>query len=370
MSRFVRDLFVGNWRNKGVALFFALTIWFVAYQSELRDEDAAIVVTLRARQPEQMIILAEQLNSDSGRVSFAGTLNVKVRGTRKQIDAFRDSIRARVPVLIDAPLQERKEDETPGGKGTVRSLRYTFQIENLSIDDPAVEIVSFEPSFVDLVFDERAEMRLPVSAVYSVREGWEKDFELIEPQSVQVSGPRSKLEDIALIAEAPAVISRERFEKLVPIQIRAKTGDESAVRAVFSFLQESEVKLTVQLKIKQDRLSAEALPVRFVLPALEYPMRIVFDEASVPVHFLGPEAEIQRLRERIARDPGFYVAVEVPAFSLSPEREQLFTFTEDKLLIPGFTRDIQRLQHEKRQGKGAWQCTIIPVRPDREKEKE
>ena len=87
---------------------------------------------------------------------------------------------------------------------------------------------------------------------------------------------------------------------------------------------------------------------------------IQFDEESVKVRFQGPVPEIRRLREKV-RDPDFALGVRIPAPLVDGERT--ITFTEDSLLLYGFSDRIEILQHPERQaqGKGAWTYNLIPM---------
>src|SRR5262245_5265233 len=85
----VRENFFGNWRNKGVALFFAIIIWFVAYQSETQSEAIPVRLVLVARPEGQVIIRQECFDSRQELVPFDRTVVLSVTGPRKQIEKLR-----------------------------------------------------------------------------------------------------------------------------------------------------------------------------------------------------------------------------------------------------------------------------------------
>ena len=124
----------------------------------------------------------------------------------------------------------------------------------------------------------------------------------------------------------------------------------------------SQVRFSVRLRYKSEAFDAEGVRVRFLVPAAKFPFRIQFDEESIKVRFQGPVQEIRRLKERV-KDPDFSLAVAVPP--LGAEGEQTIPFTEDNLLLYGFSERVQILQHPHRQaqGKGAWAYGLYPTAP-------
>src|SRR2546426_1552021 len=101
----IRKLIFGNWRNKGVALFFAATIWFVAYQSETQSDAIPVRVVLIPR-PEGKVIIRQECQDAQGQlIPFNRSVVLSVTGPRKQIEKLRGdgSIRdVRFPVEAGA----------------------------------------------------------------------------------------------------------------------------------------------------------------------------------------------------------------------------------------------------------------------------
>ncbi|MBI4583939.1 MAG: hypothetical protein HY717_07945 [Planctomycetes bacterium] len=353
----VKEVLLGNWRNKGVALFFAGTIWYVAYQSELRTEDIHVNVDLAPQQENKVIISRESARGDGQPVKFTGDMVLKVQGTRKQIESLPKAPLARILVKIDAG----------SGIGSQRK-RYFFSTKDFSLPDPhLVGILSFSPEYVEVVFDDQAELESKVVTAIPVPSGFEKEMEVVEPAAVKAAGPRSILEKIQWVAEVGNFdASSRRFEGEVPLSPRfPESIDESVVRSTVK-LPVDKVKLTFQLRYKLDAVADEAVRVRFIVPPVKYPFQVKFEENTVPIVFKGPEREIQLLKEKI-KEPDFFLGVKVPEAELSAKQEHTFTFTEDQLILFGFSREIQKLQHEKRKGLVAWSYTIVPVRASEEK---
>ena len=59
--RWLRAFFLSNWRNKGVALFFAITIWIVAYYSEEQEFSTDVRVSLKSAEDDAYIITSLKL---------------------------------------------------------------------------------------------------------------------------------------------------------------------------------------------------------------------------------------------------------------------------------------------------------------------
>ena len=53
--RWLRAVFFGNWRNKGVALFFAVIIWYVAYQSEKKEYRPLVRAVISSADPGYVV---------------------------------------------------------------------------------------------------------------------------------------------------------------------------------------------------------------------------------------------------------------------------------------------------------------------------
>ena len=350
MLRWIRGLLFSNWRNKGVALFFAATIWFVAYQSELGTTDRQIGVKLVPRQLESVIVRVEEGQAERDRKRFSGLVRLKISGSRKQIETARPMLEPAIVVEVDAPVGASGEP-TP----------YEFDVKDMKLPRRfPVEILNFEPKAVSITFDERVEGDFEVDAAPANREGWETSS-TVDPEVVRVSGPKSILDEIFLVASPRTTITSAGFNGRVPIQIRHEDLEPAELREMVTFLDASSVDLSITMKPRTSELPTR-VKLKFLVPPLGHAYKIQIEDdadGTIPVRFVGPEREIHRLQERIEEDPNFFVAVEVPEFD--PSRERPFTFTEEKLLLPGFSDAIEKRPHESRAAKGPWQCTIIPV---------
>ena len=111
--KYIRDLFLGNWRNKGVSLFFALAIWVVAFQSEKQELAAEIRIAFAPQDADKYIVTsvsAAPRADDSrrervlGARPFDGLVRVEVSGPRKRIDELRQELAlGRDPIELKVP---------------------------------------------------------------------------------------------------------------------------------------------------------------------------------------------------------------------------------------------------------------------------
>ncbi len=347
----IREILFGNWRNKGVALFFAVTIWLVAYQSETQRDTLRVHVATTAREKEQVIIHLEAIDEQGRTVAFDGNVSLSVIGPRKQIENLRgDGTPNEVPFEIDAG---------PEPQSGPRTVELTGDI--FPFIPKAVEVTSISPSAILVTFERAVEMNVEVEAIFPWRpEGMEVASTKIDPPKVKLRGPKSVLEEIKVIAEV-WLSSGEHFEETVPLIKRYPDGLKDLVERTVSFVDSPQVKLTALLRYENESFDADNVRLRFLVPATEFPLRIQFDEELIKVKFQGPVSEINRLKERV-RDPQFYLGVPVP-LPKDAKGEKIVPFTEDDLCLYGFSDQVRILQHSRRQeeGKVGWSYTVIPI---------
>ena len=53
----IKNFFLANWRTKAAALFFSVSIWFVAYQSEAQRSTLKYRVRFESSEPGKMAIV-------------------------------------------------------------------------------------------------------------------------------------------------------------------------------------------------------------------------------------------------------------------------------------------------------------------------
>jgi hypothetical protein len=362
----IREILFGNWRNKGVALFFAITIWVVAYQAETQEDKLRIRLIPAERREEQVIIRQECEGLAPKQVPFDGIVVLTVSGPRRQIEKLRAFENREVRFPVEAPIE-----------GLPGQHRVTLTEGTFSFIPSSVKIVSILPGSILLTFDAAEDREFPVEPVLrGIPEGMEVETPKIEPPAVKVHGPRSYLDVLRVTVEV-GLGATEKFEDTLPLSRKLpETVDRTVADRIVRFLGPSQARVTTRLRYKNDIFDAEGVRLRFLIPA-GFPFRIGFDEETVKVRFQGPVGEIRRLREKV-KDPDFALAVQVqpPAPGRPVPRgterdagaadgEQTLHFTEDVLLLYGFSDRVQILQHPQRrdQGKGFWTYALIPGAP-------
>ncbi|MBI4604283.1 MAG: hypothetical protein HY721_20175 [Planctomycetes bacterium] len=352
--RWLHELILGNWRNKGVALFFAVTIWYAAYQSEKQSFSDTFRVDVRpAARGQNMVITGVQtLDSRTGdRVEFDGRARMSFSGPRKQIDKLRDE--KPVGFLLQVPREKE-----------VVVLRQ----EDFGFPKEGVEIVQFSPESLRVNQEEAVTQtvknlveRLQVS---NVKDGFEVASKDVSPASVQVTGPKSVVDRIVVSLHVPMDRERERFDGKVDVTLACPDEASADLVKRTVMVKPTEVRVVVALQASTDVLPVDAVKLTFRVPPLKAPVKLVLDDIvgdTIPVEFHGRKDEIGRLRDRLRDQPGFSLGVRVPSFDW--EQGGQFTFTEDALELHGFP-GVQIRQHESRRKdkKTAWSYTVVPVK--------
>ena len=356
----LRELFLGNWRNKGVALFFAVTIWYVAYQSEKQEYPMVVRVELVSAEPESTIITSIRTTDPqaNGYQEFDGRVHLELSGPRKQIKKIQDEPPAATRVL---PLSKDKSV-------------YTFHQENFGFPRDGVEVISIVPDSLQISQEEVVKAVVKNMAervtLSQIKEGYEVASKEVVPDFVEISGTKSIVSSIEVTANVTLDYNQERFDGKVDI-LRSHPGDlaPDLVKRTVK-LRPSQAHVTVTLRASTDVFPAEAVRVTFRFPPVKIPVKILLDDIvgdSIPVEFYGRKDEISRLREKLREQPSFSLGVRVPAFDR--ELGAQFTFTEDSLELYGFP-GVQIRQHESRRKdkKTAWSYTIVPVKEGEKKE--
>jgi hypothetical protein len=362
--RWLRTFFFGNWRNKGVALFFAVTIWIVAYYSEEQEFSTSVTVSLRAAEQDAQIItrltVLDQQTSEPN--DFKGNVRLVFSGPRKQVDEIRDN-----PPLWGKTLRVAREQDS-----------YTFNQEDFGFPRDGVEIVSFTPGSVRIT--QEALQTRPVTNVTrlvlptSRRDGFDAVSVQLEAEKVEVRGPVSivgKTEDDAGISLSLPVDMeyRRRYKGFVKFQIRPRSNSmypegppNELIERTVSVIP-SGVLLAVNTQATEIPFTADGVRITFGIPPVEEPIRFSDDTADeISVEFYGHKDEIELLKKRY-RDAGFSLVVPVPDFD--PTEGRPHTFTEDDLLLDGYP-GVKIRQHPLRikERRGAWTYTIVPGKED------
>ncbi len=347
----LRQLTFGNWRNKGVALFFAVTIWFVAFRTEMQSDVAGATLALIPKEKDQVIILQEHADRLGKPVLFDRQVQLEVSGPRRQIEKLKNLT---TPRGVQLPVEV----------GTQKARRRQVVVlpkEAFTFLPPGVALNKVTPDQITLTVDAVEEKEFPVEMIFQrIPEGMEADAPKADPATVKLHGPGSVLSEIRVVAEAWVSGVMDRHEETVALQLRhPETLDRAFIDAV-KFAGPARAKVSARFHYKRDAFDADQIAVRFLIPSAKFPYRVRFEEENIAVRFQGPLAEIRGLREKV-RSSDFFLGVLVPP--QAGEAELTASFTEDGLLLYGFSERVQILQHPSRQaqGKGAWTYHLIPI---------
>lgn len=351
----LRRVFLGKWRIKGVALFFAVTIWYVAYHAEKQEYATMVRVEIGPSPADKDTIIITSIRAGDPQTGAVQDFDNRVRlvfsGPRKQIERLR----------VDPP--STFVIEAPRGKEL-----YTLEQADFGFPRDGVEITQFNPAVFRITQDEvmtTTVMNMAEKVTVShLKEGYEVASKEVIPSSVQITGPRSIVENVSASANVSMEYSRERFDGKVDVVRTHPDGVPADLLRRTVKVKPPEVRVSVVLKASADLLPVDAVRVSFRIPPVKIPVRIVLDDIvgdTIPVEFHGRKDEIGRLRDRLRDQPGFSLGVRVPVFDR--ETGGQFTFTEDSLELYGFP-GVQIRQHEIRRSekKTAWSYTVTPVK--------
>ncbi len=350
--RAMTEFIVGNWRNKVVALFFAVLIWMAAYRSEKQEYSHVFRVELKPIQPNMLVTAVRHRSQQSdGMVDFDGRVRLVFSGPRKQIDKIRD-----VPPAL--PAVELAPD------------RDTHQLTQTELGFPreGVEIVQILPDTLRVIQEESVTLKLESLSerltISGIPDGFEVASREVKPNAVQVTGPKSIVGSLGVRLSAAMELDREVFKDRVDIELTYPEGLSIEVARRTVRVSPTEADVTVTLRAIADVLPVDAMRISFRVPPLKTPIKIVVDDIvgeTIPVEFYGRKPEIARLRERLGDALGYSLGVRVPPF----DREEggQFTFTEDELELHGFP-GVQIRQHEsrRREKKAGWSYSVVPVK--------
>jgi len=360
-----------NWRNKIVALFFAVSIWFVAFQSEKRTYPSTVTMKLEPLRPDETVIVSTTAEDEfGGEEPFKGEIELTFSGPRKEIDFLRERLKRNYAKEIE-PEQERyhftEEDFNFPAKG----------VSIIKIQPPSVKIQQ-EPVEEVLVQDLKDKVELvPSEPNYRVI------IEVVKPetQSIRLRVPRSLNNEILSVrVKVPWPYGKERIEHLYGLNVVSSNSDlhqrtvriwdDETLRWV-SPANASKVHVIVEIKEKDDTFEHE-VKLTFQVPQMETPFTVSLNDVpgdTIPVKFRGPSKQIALLRHTLREQPGLSLVVPLRR-PFDPETGGESTFTEDSLILPerGFP-DVRFEQHESRKQalKTAWSYTIT-VLPEKDGE--
>jgi|ETNmetMinimDraft_18_1059904.scaffolds.fasta_scaffold00062_4 hypothetical protein len=348
----LKNLFLANWRTKAIALFFSVSIWFVAYQSEAQRSTLKYRVRFEPREPGKMAIVGFRRPGQT--VSLfppSGELEVEVtiEGPREQVDEIRAGSSVNKFVI-----QVEKDDST-----------HEFKQDDFGFPRDGVSASNFQPKrflIEQSVIEERT-----ISALKSIVEVPNKksddkvNVEVDGPEGgLRIRGPVSVLDEVGVKVTVPMNF-QGRADGLFDLRIQPDTEKVKQTVQIFKnfdlgpgvsaewvwFTDPVRIHVSAVLEERLDMFSVDRARLLFQLPLLQAPCRVTLKDVplgteTIPVAFEGSRKQVQQIRDL----PEITLIVPPPA-EFDAEKGGTFNFIESDLKVKGFP-GVNVLQHESR----------------------
>ena len=353
----LKNLLTENWRSKLIALFFAISIWFVAYQSEAKRATLKYRVRFKPREPDKTAIVGFRRPGQN--MSFlppSGECEVEItiEGPREQVDQSRragDGKLFVISVQKDAESHEFKQADFgfPADGVSIRSFRpERLRIEMNDIEERTIADL---PGIVE-VPNKRAEDKLSI--------------EVAGPAAgLRIRGPVPVLDEVVLRVTVPMNFQgrvdglfdlrvhpdNEKVKQTVQVWKDFDLKPDETPRWVW-FTDPVRIHVSAVIEESSDTFSVERARLLFQLPLIQVACKVSLKDvplgtATIPVAFDGPRKAIQQLREL----PEITLIVPAPA-EFDAEKGGTFNFIEADLKVKDFP-GVSVLQHESRKAQQA-----------------
>ena len=361
----LKNLVTENWRSKLIALFFAISIWFVAYQSEAKRATLKYRVRFKPREPDKTAIVGFRRPGQN--MSFlppSGECEVEItiEGPREQVDQIRGAGDGRLFVI-----SVQKDDES-----------HEFKQADFGFPDDGVSIRSFRPERLRIEQDDIEERTITdLPGIVEVPNKKPEDKLSIEVDGLaaglRIRGPVSVLDEgVALRVTVPMNFrgrvaglfdlrvhpDNEKVKQTVQVWKDFDLKPDETPRWVW-FTDPVRIHVSAVIEESSDAFAVERARLLFQLPLAQVACKVSLKDvplgtATIPVAFEGPRKAIQQLREL----PEITLVVPAPA-EFDAEKGGTFNFIEADLKVKGFP-DVSVLQHEirKEQQAAFWSYEI------------
>lgn len=351
-----RELLLGNWRNKGVALFFAVTIWFVVFQAEKQEWPGSSSVFFLPADPQATIITRAEVQEPETKnwIPFQRTVALSFSGPRKQIENLKQEVHlvphsARIKIARDVEV-------------------YTFRPEDFGYPRDGIELLKITPAAVRVLQEDAHEEVVgnleQFLSVAEMREGFELKVRRVEPNELRIRAPESIWSSVHPTIEIPLGYNQRRFVGEVAVNVIYSEGVGSEHRDNVT-LNPKQVKVEIDLEPSWEVLAVKEVPITFRIAPPSVPIKIVVQDLSggtIPLEFHGPRDEVSNLEAKLRR-PGFSVSVPVQSdLDLAVGTSLVQTFSEDSLELLGFP-GVQMRPHKDRP-KTPWVYRIVAVKEE------
>ena len=229
---FAHRWLIGNLRNKGTSLIFAILIWVYAFSNTKEIEEASVRVAIVSGSPEQVVLTTSTEDGDP----FTGDVLISLEGPRS---------------LLRIALDELSEGQFVVEESGLVLLDAREGYPSLP---PGVDVVKAIPRYVDVELDLRETREIvikPNGLIVTPSRRFRPptlDEYRFEPASVEVQGPASMLDNVGVRFNdvrveghdtenwsviLPLLISGERHRELSfvggPVQVQARVTLRSSL---------------------------------------------------------------------------------------------------------------------------------------------
>ncbi|MBN1417286.1 MAG: hypothetical protein JXP34_00835 [Planctomycetes bacterium] len=218
MGSFWKGVFFGNLRNKGIAFFFAVVIWFFAYQNQLEEIEG---VTARYRieissptkgEPQWTVVRTWTVGRDGLPQPFDGKVLLNLTGPRTDVLEYYRGVPGKE---IDGV---RKIEIEPAASAEEDTRTITVVVEPKDFGLPKWEAVSIDPKRI-VPAEIRVEVNrirvreVPIQAPAPPFQGlphtyWQRDDArpiVFDPATVKIKGPAKAILEVPVRVEAPDI---------------------------------------------------------------------------------------------------------------------------------------------------------------------
>ena len=366
-----KNLFLANWRTKAIALFFSISIWFVAYQSEAKRFTLKYRVRFKPQDPAKMAIVG--FRKPGQNLSFlppSGELDVEatIEGPREKVDLLMADVGRKFVIAVE------KDDST-----------HEFNADDFQFPRDGVSISNFQPK--RLTIDQSPIEERTVSATVEVSNKKPEDnvsTEVSTPETgLQIRGPVAVLDEVVVKVTVPMNF-QGRVDGLFDLKVQPDTEKVRQTVQILknfglrpgeaaewvSFNEPVRIHVSAVIEESSDRFSVERARLLFQLPLLKVPCKVSLKDVplgteTIPVAFEGSRKQIQQLRDL----PEITLIVPSPA-EFDAEKGGTFNFIESDLKVRGLP-GVSVLQHPSRKEQQAsfwsYEISILGETDDKEK---
>ncbi len=293
-------MFLGNWRNKGTSMVFAVLIWFFAFNNTKQEETFPILVQIKSSDPNQIVL---QTALPGSKAPFDSSVEVTLKGPRNLLKAVS---------LLSPPLE---------GFFSVDSSQ-TIKLQNGSgypLLPGGVTVEGTVPTEVVVELDLLAKRSIPIEQGFvgspspRFRAPTRADM-TFEPATVEVRGPASLLDSVrvSIVQTTIAGWDEPVWEGSLPLVLTRSQGGPVQHREIYITEKSSrEVRVRIDLKsaLEEDQFQ---IPIRlsFASDTNRPALRITNADEQVTLTCRGTRESLAELHQ-LVKDGAISIWIEV-----------------------------------------------------------